>query len=158
LFYPCSSHLILLLIYYFHHNSYNKLIYFFFQNIEPGDLKGIKCSPDEIRYVVLLVSWCCDILSVEAFDMTFCPTVNYVSHNVIWATQQTELFVYCRYHTHEMLDVACFTAFFEASDVISSILSIPNKSSCRKHPEIHDGIMVDFMCCPFKKKLNCLFS
>jgi len=47
-----------------------------------------------------------------------------MAHNVIWANQKTDSFVYRRLGAHKMFDITCFPAFFGASNVISSVLLI----------------------------------
>jgi len=47
-----------------------------------------------------------------------------ITHNVIWANQKTEFFVYRWLRALAMFGVTSFAAFVGASDVISSVLSI----------------------------------
>jgi len=61
--------------------------------------------------------------------MMFGPTkgvqlLNAIAHNVIWANQKADFFVYGWLRANEMFNVTCFPTFFQASDVISSDLLI----------------------------------
>ena len=47
-----------------------------------------------------------------------------ITHNVFWAIQKTESFVYHWLRAHAMVDVTCFPAFVGPSDIISSILLV----------------------------------
>ena len=70
---------------------------------------------------------------LSASEMTFglntCRNFrNVITHNVIWANQKTESFVYRWLCTNSMFDVTYFSAFVRALDVISIILAISWKS------------------------------
>jgi len=76
--------------------------------------------------------WVIDVSAnffVGKYEMTSDPPnsgniFNVIMHNVIWANQKTELFMFCWLPTHAMFDKTCFPAFVGASVVISSVLLI----------------------------------
>ena len=54
---------------------------------------------------------------------------NVITHNVVWANQKTEYFVYRWQHAHATFDLTCFPAFVGASDVIQALCPYVNSVS-----------------------------
>ena len=51
---------------------------------------------------------------------------NIITHNIVWANQNTKSFVYPWLRTLAMFDVMCFPAFVGASDVNCNFVDLPS--------------------------------
>jgi len=80
-------------------------------------------------------NWRIDYPFVGISQMTFSPAKggllrNAMTHNAIWANQNTEFIVYCWQRAHAIFHVTCFPEFFGAANVIQKFLISVNWQQC----------------------------